>query len=375
MDPFALIVDDEPTGSDGQLVADLETLGVEALLVLPSELSDEHVQRASVIAIDHYLSTWPQRDLAPTGLQVRDGMALASVLRSHLAVAGRSPDAGPNLAYVVRTNKLDELRGTLPRLMSQHVLAGYHGLDWLQAKGETPGTPPEHLRLASLARGVVALPRDWAHAVPAESDEVAEWLGLSAKSFRAAAGLQIEEAHPTAHRLAAQTSGSGFLRWFLQRVLPYPTFLVGDVRAALALGLSVPALDAVASAESLLGEVARAALYDGQLAGFAGRRWWRAGLQEVLTHTQLHMADVERALDEAGVDRSAIYGPQASVVVLDGDLEPKPAPVAIEMAVRMQPDGWPTFAEEAWVAVDDAVSNPDLAASVVTADRWRLEDD
>lgn len=374
MDPFVLIVDDEPTGADQQLVVDLQAEGIDALVVLPNDLTDEHIQRASVIAIDHFLSTWSQRDLAPTGLQVRDGMALASVLRSHLAVVGRNPDAGPNLAYLVRTNKLDELRGTLPRLMSQHVLAGYHGLDWLQAKGETPGTPPEHLRLASLARGVVALPRDWARAIPAESDEVAAWLGLSAKSFRAAAGLQIEEAHPTAHRLAAQTSGSGFLRWFLQRVLPYPAFLVGDVRAALALGVSVPALDAVAAAEGPLGKVARAAMYDGELAGFAGRRWWRAGLQEVLAHVQSNAAEVETAITAAGLDRSAIYGPQASVVVLDGDLEPKREPVAIENAVRLQPDGWPTFAEEAWVSVDDALSNPDLAASVVTADRWRLED-
>lgn len=373
MDPFVLIIDDDPIGADRQLVKDLQEQGVQAELLHPSALTDEYIQRASVIALDHFLTLWPERDLAPTGLQVQDGMALASVIRSHLAVIGRPAEIGPNVALVVRTSKLDELRGTLPRLMSQHVLAGYHGLDWLQAKGETPGAPPEYDRLSALARAVVALPRDWTHAVPAESDEVADWLGLTTKDFRAAAGLQIEQAHPTAHRLAEQTSGSGFLRWFLQRVLPYPTFLIGDVRAALALGLPVVALDALLAAETGIGSVARAALYEGQLAAFGGRRWWRAGLHEVLTYAKGRPREYHEALAAAGVDPFEAEQRPSSVVVLDGDLEPKPEPVPIEEAVRLQPDGWPTFAEEAWVSVEDALFNADLAASVVTADRWRIE--
>lgn len=375
MDRFVLVIDDEPIGPDHQLVTDLEGVGIGAELVHPRDLTDAQVQRASVIAIDHFLQTWSERDDAATGLQVRDGMALASVLRSYMGELTRPAEVRPNLAYVVRTSKLDELRGTLPRLMSQHVLAGYHGLDWLQAKGETPGTPPEHERLAGLARAVAALPREWTQLVPAESDDVANWLGLAAKGFRAAAGLQIEEAHPTAHRLAEQTSGSGFLRWFLQRVLPYPTFLIGDVRAALALGLSVPALDALLAATSELGVLTNAAQYDGELATFSGRRWWRAGLQEVLLRAHANPPELEDALSAADLEVSAAReGGHGEVIVLDAELEPKDEPVPIEDAVRLQPDGWPGFAEEAWVAVIDAQANPDLAAAVVTADRWRIED-
>lgn len=376
MQPFVLIVDDEPLGPDHQLVTDVVSQGVDCTLVHPSELTDSLIERASVIAIDHFLETWGERDLAPTGLQVRDGMALASVLRSHRSALQASAAVSPNIAYVVRTNKLDELRGTLPVLMSQHVLAGYHGLDWLQAKGGPPATPTEDQRLASLARAVSTLPQDWSRSVPAESDDVADWLGLSDRSFRAAAGLHIEEAHPTAHRLAEQTSGSGFLRWFLQRVLPYPTFLIGDIRAALALEVSVDALDAFLNASSDIGNASRAARYDGQLAGFVGRRWWRAGLQQVSLEMRSNPEECEGVLADAGLDGSNHRSSEAAqVVVLDVNLEPKAEYAALDAAVRVQPDGWPSFAEDAWVSIADAQANPDIASAVVTADRWQIEDD
>jgi hypothetical protein len=49
-----------------------------------------------------------------------------------------------------------------------------------------------------------------------------------------------------------------------------------------------------------------------------------------------------------------------------------PDPVYIAQAVRIQPDDWPVFAEQAWARRVDAAVHPQLAAAVIAADRSKI---
>ena len=67
-----------------------------------------------------------------------------------------------------------------------------------------------------------------------------------------------------------------------------------------------------------------------------------------------------------------MHASRGLVVVLDGSLEPSRTPVPVSQAVRIQPDSWPSFADDAWTTIDAAVADPELRAIVVAADRERL---
>jgi len=371
--PAVLIVDDDAKSSDHRLVDELNNRGTTARLVHPAELTQELLEGVLVVAADHYLETWGQRDLAPTGQQVMDGIALCSVIRSVIEPAEDTRHSVQQVAYVVRTNKLELLRGSIPAKMSQHLLAAHFGLDWVHSKVNDNEGQLEADRLSALARAVKSLPGDWHAVAPSESEQLAQWLGLAGAPFEAAALQQIEDCHPTAHRLAQQTSGSGFLRWFLHRVLPYPTFLVGDVRAALALGMTLEAFEALVESESDAAPDILAGEYVGHLRSFFGRRWWVAGLEAVAVQIRADQSRLSTAIEAIGLDPGIhMHASRGLVVVLDGSLEPSGVPVPVGEAVRIQPDSWPSFADDAWTTIDAAVADPELRAIVVAADRERL---
>ena len=60
------------------------------------------------------------------------------------------------------------------------------------------------------------------------------------------------------------------------------------------------------------------------------------------------------------------------VVVLDGTLCPSQELSAIENAVRVQPDDWPSFASPAWMTIDAVREDATLLSLVVEDDRDRI---
>jgi hypothetical protein len=60
------------------------------------------------------------------------------------------------------------------------------------------------------------------------------------------------------------------------------------------------------------------------------------------------------------------------VVCVDADLRPLPTSQKASAAVRIQPDDWPIYADQPWVTLDLARSNPRIAAIVIQQDRDRL---
>jgi hypothetical protein len=369
-EPFVLLVDDDPTQEAFALL--LSQQGVEAKHVLPDEITPDDLNRANLVLIDEFIEAWPGRAEVKdnVGLYVRDGIALAGVLRSTLEGRGPSSENRPvptNTALVLRTGHLDVLAAGTPEFVRPMAIASRHDLEWVTEKGKISAQ-----NFVSLATAAATLPNDWSN--PADPTAQIEWLGLEQETWREEALAQIEMCRPPWSVLAATSAGRRWLSWFLQRILPFPTFLVDDLRAASYLGLKPSALDAIVGGGSTLADPLKRAVYSGQLSNFAGRRWWRAGI-----------ASVKKIAVEASVGRTADDVARAIVVIHGSELETiglrQPVfqidanyrivteALEISSAVRLQPDDWPSYADYPWYDFGLKGNNPDLDALIVIDDR------
>ncbi|MCC7128506.1 MAG: hypothetical protein IT192_06805 [Microbacteriaceae bacterium] len=363
--PLVLIVDDDP--SQEAFALSFAQYGVRARHVLPGDLDLSDLRCSSLVLIDEFIEDWPQRDPVrdKVGLYVRDGIALCGVLRSSVDNRGPDPNSTPkpkSVAFVLRTGHLDQLAAGTPAFVRPMAVASRHDLEWVVEKKSVGAG-----ELASLAKAVAALPTNW----PAEP---ISWLGLNDQPWKATALAQIEQCRPPWTVLAESSAGRRWLSWFLQRILPFPTFLVDDHRAASYLGLRPSALDEILGGRSSLTEALTSAVYTGQLADFAGRRWWRAGIAAVKNLAQEksagRMADeISRAVIELHGSGLEVLGLKHPVFQIDSNYMLVSQPIEITDAVRLQPDDWPSYADDPWLAGSLVDSETDLAKLIVLDDR------
>lgn len=377
--PFVLIVDDRPMEDFADLVEDY---GVEARAVHPKDVDMDLLGRASAVIIDQFLDDWPGRSPTPLALCVPDGLSLAAVLRSHLEQTGSRQAEPRTAAFAIRTGEFDNLAAHLPRAARAHLLAAQRDLEWVFDKKEQPG--PGHdgaaKRVAALALAAGQLPGDWSE--PDVYLEV-EWLALPQDvQWLEEARWQVEQCRPPRHIVAASTAGRAWLRWFLQKILPYPTFLLDTRRAAMLLGLQEEAFVEVVAGESPLSIRLAAVRYRGACATFLGQRWWRAGLRALVTEA----CEDDNAV--AGLEPSAVaaaltelHGAPLDPVTVDrpvlrvgADYETLPGPIDAAAAARLQPDDWPPYADDAWADQTD-LTDERIRGLVVELDRWRLGGD
>lgn len=372
--PFVLFIDD----NDQELwVHQLAALGVEAAYRHPQELTFEDLNRATLILVDEFLEDWPERaayEDQPAQF-VRDGIGLSSLLRSHLDGRGaaqgstRSPS---RTAIALRTGDLDRLARGIPSAVRAIAVASRHDLEWVFEKSTAA---PEHF--ISLAAAAAELPNTWD---PADPTEQVQWLDLRTETgWYARAVAQIERCRPPWSQLALADAGRPWLGWFLQRILPYATFLIDDARAAALLGLDVGSFKEVASGANPLSERLARVLYTGHLHDIAGRRWWRAGVQHV-SHDLLASAE-EDSSQSLAASASVLAGEELDAIncddpvfVIDEQYRVSPVPISAQDALRLQPDGWPVYADPAWLASADAELEPTLRALVVLDDRDLLDE-
>lgn len=368
--PFVLLVDDDPAQEAFALL--LSQQGVEAKHVLPDQITTDDLNRANLVLIDEFIETWPGRDEVKDnlGLFVRDGIALAGVLRSALEGRGPSSENPPvptNTALVLRTGHLDVLAAGTPVFVRPMAIASRHDLEWVTEKDKLSAAA-----LASLARAAAALPDDWSN--PADPTPQIEWLGLAQEPWLEDALAHIEMCRPPWSVLAATSAGRRWLSWFLQRILPFPTFLVDDLRAASYLGLKPSGLDALIHGGSSLADPLKGAVYTGQLADFAGRRWWRAGIASIRsialeTSNGRTADDVARALVAIHGSELEVLGLRHPVFQIDTDYRVVAEPLEVSDAVRLQPDDWPVYADDPWYATASKGTEPTLEALIVIDDR------
>ncbi len=329
------------------------------------------------MVIDFNLDTWATSLEGPLATVPLNGFALAGVLRAHAGVEGLKSSRAT--AFVLRSGFLSELSPGLPSEAREHVIARLNNLEWVFQKGNLPaGATPAEVQLPSLARAVVALSEKWPRGRP-EREQTAVHRLLALPDRAAWAGNAREEVqacHPPAHELSSNSRGLPFLRWFLHRVLPYPCFLWDSQRIAMRLRLTLDEFIKLRRRKNnLIGQLARAA-YRGILSDFLGDRWWAAGIELALWNlTKGDPRDSKKLRRLAGYSDQPPWTDTTDsdiVACLDADLRVLPDPAPSSMAVRIQPDDWPPYADQAWTTLTLAKETPHLRALVLRQDAERL---
>ncbi|MZD58831.1 hypothetical protein [Streptomyces sp. SID5606] len=366
--PVVLVIDDEPEVQQG-FTAVMGMEGLKVVVRRPHEVTVSDLKEAHVIAIDYVfewatlphpqeLSYWPA-----------DGLALAGVVSRHLT------RLRTRASVVLRTGAVSELAGDLPRQVRVPLLAAQSGLDWILEKGTTDNA--ENIR--ELADASAALEPFFRSEGSLTWNEGCDWLRLPASDWQEAALAEIQVCRPPEHVVASYTSGSAWLRWFTQRILPFPAFLVSDLRAATLLHVSLAQFRAITQSKGTeLSRRLQGCAYNGHLAGLVEPRWWRAGLEHLVDELLIE-ADPSLPVPDALASRYAALhgGPvqvlpyERPVVTIDADYK-EDGVAEFEECVRLAPDAWPVFADEPYALREDAVDLPELGAMVSRGDRGRV---
>ncbi len=358
-----LVVDDRPDRfvGAGSVLSNVASLSV----LHPSDVEASDLNEVDMVTVDEFLDNdWA--DSADSGAlgpniaaQALDGLAVAAALRSRVR-AGLVPHP---FAVTLHTGELERLAEGLPARQHESLIAAQHDLEWVFRMD----SPQLLERMAELAAAASSLT---SRIESIGEDFGANWLQVPSEAWRDTAIAQLEDCRPPVHALAENTFGLSFLRWFLHRALPYPTFLVSDAIAANVLGVT----------EESFARLATHGLdcrYTGPLSSFLGRRWWRAGLQQVLLDCDTAQWDSssDRAealsthlgvqLDPLFNDQAVVfYGADGDITTIDGDPEG---------AVRLQVDGWPVYADDPWAPASAIRENQLLARLVTKAELADLE--
>lgn len=381
--PVILILDDEPDTLSAYCAL-LITSGHEAQALHPQFVTDAHISGADLILIDYRLTYWPEREeLESVSLQPLDGIALASVLRSHVT----KDEIDHPVAFALYSANLQELwTDKLAPRPTHHEIARVSNLEYVLQKHGSSGIADQQLsieesadQISSLARSVVSLPKSWlSEKSGANWIQLAELLSLPSEVVWSAAAMrEIERSLPPIHRLSRRSHGLAVLRWLLHRILPYPTFLSSSKYIANRLNISAENLEAALVSNSALASDLASCVYAGSLSEF-GPRWWKAGLDNLVwDYTETDPGNLEllaaQLSGKAGFHIPSL-GNETRVVCLDEDLLPLGESVPIKEAIRIQPDDWPAFADQAWITLELGRTIPELSALVHPQDASSITD-
>jgi hypothetical protein len=373
--PRALVIDDN--SDDERVRVGKLHHQVEASVQHPQDVTEYDLQSADLVLVDYLLDDWPERDNASSiSLKPRNGLALAAVLREQ--AHANEPVAHP-IAFGLRSAHLDELSGDLPPESREHALARAHNLEWVFPKTKTSWDIPVEEQIISLAQAVQQLPAAW----PQDSSDetwavVRGLLALPTKEpWMPRAQEDVEACHPPVHELRDASHGLVFLRWLLHLILPYPCFLWGAHHLAARLRVTYRSLSHALSEGTELTKLLEPIRYRGVLAEFLGPRWWRSGAEALVWDlTDGDPFDVRGIPSVLASKTRADLRPTEyvqPVVCVDLNHVPLPTLSRIEDAVRIQPDDWPPYADQAWTTVALANQHPSLGALVISQDRHRLD--
>jgi hypothetical protein len=275
----------------------------------------------------------------------------------------------------LHSGQLDKVSGNRPAQGREHAIAKMWDTEWVFAKG----APPHEFaaKVTCLASAVLALPHPWpaAGAVP---EALRRLLGLKKKGgWRLRAFEDVQRANPPQDTFAHATHGIAFIRWLLQDILPFPTFLLEERYVAARLHVTPASLRTAlnSTGQNKLREQLDDFRYRGVLEDFAGVRWWRAGLEQWLwaqTDGRPFDSEVVRKLTRrlSTALRAAKFANPG--VELDEQFRPTDNAIDLDLAVQLTPDDWPALADAAWVTIDRIRENPELAERVAVQDRERL---
>lgn len=366
-----LIVDDEPDEQRAVFRLGPEA-GASFEVLPPEEVDEDALNDADLVLVDYIIDKWPARAAASQiALRPENGIALAAVLREQ----ANSPDRATGFA--IHTGQPDKLWLT-PAQPRRHLIARAYNLEWVFLKSE-----PDFVRQATiLAAAIRSLPSSW------PGDDYSKAMGLAydlmglrpqyadqtSLNWIAPALTEVEDCRPPLTELSERNHGLVFLRWLLQRILPYPCFLLDTHRLAARLRVSHASLQHALTQG--LAEFLSPCRYQGVLAGFLGERWWRAGLEDRLWDltggASIPAVVLRNKLSEVAAVELAPSVNDSPIVCVDENYRPLPEACSADSVVRIQPDDWPLYASQAWTTVDLAREHPRLRALVAAEDREQV---
>lgn len=367
--PLILIIDDEPDRSESiRPLLHSHKQEVEVEILHPRDVKDMHLSAASVIVVDHYLDDWQERDGQIPSLRIKDGIALAAALRSQVAKREPSP------AILLRTAWLEQLRGNLPSKAAPYLIAWQHDIEWVLPRADLDSTVSESIRLIEFAEAVARLEDLFVREVSIER-LVSDWLNLGQLDWFEVALDDVSETRPPIHSVAQQTHGASIMRWFLHRILPYPTFLLNDRMIAIKLCVAYEWLMQELTEDSELSQELNRFRYQGAFSEFDGCRWWRAGLANFIVRATdgrpFDLDILREAVSSKSCTKPTFLPYSIPVLAVDPDTMQSTQVVNADQAMRITLDGWPTFADDAWATRSDIMDKPHLADLVI--DRFDLE--
>jgi hypothetical protein len=364
--PYILIVDDDYEQQGAPRARRISKRGiVRAEARHPDDVTKQQLKAASVVLIDYKLDVWPGREETKSpSLKPENGVALAGVLRGHIPEDACS-------AICILSNQLKQLYGSLTPENRRHVLARVHSLEWIFDKDDSRLSEQVEELAKAVSRMTATSPDSERHMM--------KLLGLSAGvKFAAVAQDEVRRCIPPIDELNELTHGLSFLRWFLQRVLPYPTFLIDENALAAQLRIDVPTLSKIRAKDTAFSRRLREVEYSGILSQFLGTRWWRAGVVDLVwsvgkegaLSTPAWIARLTKASRVPIKKASTFVDP---VVTVDDDFASTSEIIPRSEAVRIVPDDWPSYSDAAFVTIERARRERHLRDIVHVDDEWRLE--
>jgi hypothetical protein len=295
--------------------------------------------------------------------------------------------AGARPTTVLLSSQLEQAIGEpIGKIERRHAIAQRHGVEWIGEKDENTlrqvieladaalliGGSLNAIQAKTLNFGTYNLEQLCYEVLRAPRD--AEWASSAQR--------QIDRARPPREVPIATEAATAraIIGWLISHVLPYPSFLLTDAQAALRLQMTpagfVSLSDYVDDAD---GNEHRARLaacrYTGPLDRFLGRRWWRAGVDDLAWRLSEaeggFAAGFEALMGNFAVERLDDF--DEPVLVSDADLIETSEIADARDCVRVTDEDFPANVEPAWVRIADVRENRQLAAKVIFEDRDLVE--
>jgi hypothetical protein len=377
--PHVLFIDDDDRISPALLDQALRGYDLSVRLRHPEEAFADDLAWADLVVIDYFLTHWAERDETDSvARSPKDGLAVAATMRSTLlpSLADRYPGAVLQrpVAFAVWSGHLSEASFGLPDVVLPHVFSRENNLEWVFRR-EALFAPEGGIQLSALAKAVTSLPEHWSNQVGEPERQLWQLLRLDsgAAPWAPEAEAEVLDCRPQLHELSERSHGLVLLRWLLHRIFPYPCFLLDEQQLCARLRV-----DALTGGDAETTDLRAELLpyeYTGALQGFPGLRWWRAGVEDWLFRMTNGDAGNSRAVAALAVRHGARAEREwlHPVTVIAGDLRRVDRLVEVEETVRIRPDDWPPYADDAFALRSDAEEDPGLRALVQPADRFLLD--
>jgi hypothetical protein len=351
-----LIVDDDPDSTETLCRELSEQPRLSITRRYPSDIKLEDLRNASLIIVDFVLShgQWvDEHEKVEVARRPRNGLALAGVLRS--LVDNRFDPGIPPKAFALLTAEVRKLAYDKPLLDRRlHSLARLNDLEWVFDKQDDAATNARGIRSLSeaVSKIVGAGPRDSA----TKPRLVAELLGLPGdavdlnnESWESRAWATVLDAYPPINDYYDESTGFSFVRWLLQRVLPFICFLLPDFAVAARLNVTRDWLDGEVAAQSKFGMEFQKYRYQGILHDFGVTHYWRLGVEETLgtlgVAEPLNWKLVHEQLEPYCATPPTKTGLDRPIAVLNEHLLYTGDVAELRDCGQLSPDDWPGFAD------------------------------